>query len=51
MSRLPAMTFLFTLASSGGCQTMKPSDMFDSKKFSEVTFQVGGMMNAKSGAT
>lgn len=51
MGRFPAIIFLFALTTSAGCQTIKVCDMFDSKKYSEVTFQVGGMMSAKSGAT
>ncbi len=51
MGKLNPMILLIALATSAGCESMKRIDNLSSKEHSKVTFQVDGMMKAKSGAT
>ena len=45
------MILFLGVASGAGCQNMKRIDISHSDDYSKVTFQVDGMMKAKSGAT
>ena len=51
MARTHAMILFFALASGVGCQQTKRSQFPAHDGTTEVTFQVHGMMKAKSGAT
>ncbi len=51
MGRLNQMILFFALAGSAGCESTKRIAHFNSKEYAQVTFQVDGMMKAKSGAT
>ena len=51
MGRLHPMILFFTLAGGVGCQHMKRSEPSAHDGFAKVTFQIHGMMKAKSGAT
>ena len=51
MGRLNQMILFFAIASGAGCESMHRIDPFNSRAHAKVTFQVDGMMKAKSGAT
>ena len=51
MARTHAMILFFALASGIGCQQTKRSRFPEHDGSAKVTFQVHGMMKAKSGAT
>ena len=51
MARTHAMILFFTLACGIGCQHTKRGQFPAHDGLSKVTFQVHGMMKAKSGAT
>ena len=51
MRRSHPMIIFFVLAGGAGCQHMKRSEPFAQDGFAKVTFQIHGMMKAKSGAT
>ncbi len=51
MARTHAMIFFSLVAISAGCQQMKRSERSAHDGFAKVTFQIHGMMKAKSGAT
>ncbi len=51
MGRLNPMILFFAFTGSAGCQDMKRIDTSGPDEYAQVTFQVDGMMKAKSGAT
>ncbi len=51
MGRCHSMILFFALACGAGCQHMKRTETTAHDGFAKVTFRVGGMMKAKSGAT
>ena len=51
MSRWQPMILFFALADGAGCQHMNHSATSAHDGFVKVTFQIHGMMKAKSGAT
>lgn len=51
MDRLPAITFSLCLASGVGCQSRQRTNTATAGEHAKITFQVDGMMKAKSGAT
>jgi hypothetical protein len=51
MIRAHSMIFFLAVVSGAGCQNVKRLDNSHSDDYSKVTFQVDGMMKAKSGAT
>jgi hypothetical protein len=51
MARKHAMILLFAMASGAGCHDAKRSQVPEHDGSSKVTFQVYGLMKAKSGAT
>ncbi len=51
MTRKHAMILFFAMASGTGCQHTKRSQFPEHDGSSKVTFQVYGLMKAKSGAT
>ena len=51
MDRVYPMILSFALAGSAGCHSMKRADISNADEYAKVTFQVDGMMKAKSGAT
>ena len=51
MDRWHPMILFFALAGDAGCHHMKRSETSAHDGFAMVTFQIQGMMKAKSGAT
>ena len=51
MGRWHPMILFFAVAGGAGCQQMKRSEFPVHDDYSKVTFQIRGMMKAKSGAT
>ena len=51
MGKLHAITFSFFLAGVVGCKDRQRTDVSVAGEHSPITFQVHGMMKAKSGAT
>lgn len=51
MGRWHPMILFLTVAGGAGCQQMNRYDNSTHDGFAKITFQVHGMMKAKSGAT
>ena len=51
MDRWHSMILFLALAGGAGCQHIKRSETSAHDGFTAVTFQIHGMMKAKSGAT
>ena len=51
MARTSACSLLLPVAFAAGCQSQQRNDAFFFGEHSTITFQVDGMMKAKSGAT
>jgi len=51
MKRTSTFGLLLPIAIGAGCQNRQRTDIFEAGEHSIITFQVDGMMKAKSGAT
>lgn len=51
MNRLPAITVSLCLASYADCRSPQRTNTSRAGEHAKITFQVDGMMKAKSGAT